>query len=310
MSVELGSTVNKSYLCTQQAINIVILVGITYLISVTREKINSSKMMVDETLAYKGNKSNTAKIWLTVFAVIAFIVLIVGIVLIVLAIKKEGDRGKTSGSQSDDTVSFCEYSEEAKRIGLDEIISKVKKTYYEQLPFQLPGDPEATRDDISKNYRAYNPTPDYIKNVTDVARNLFKDVNKIKVNSNKLKPRERKALSQLKHYLKTVFGQPFDMNFYAGDWMLGPTFYCSKQPICEVGKHLKEMLKRLKPQNLEDVTLIEDKLKAHKEGILRYMENLKMGKQHGMVYSQDACISGRDALKRKYLNIAIKNETG
>ena len=310
MSVELGSTVNKSYLCTQQAINIVILVGITYLISVTREKINSSKMMVDETLAYKGNKSNTAKIWLTVFAVIAFIVLIVGIVLIVLAIKKEGDRGETSGSQSDDTVSFCEYSEEAKRIGLDEIISKVKKTYYEQLPFQLPGDPEATRDDISKNYRAYNPTPDYIKNVTDVARNLFKDVNKIKVNSNKLKPRERKALSQLKHYLKTVFGQPFDMNFYAGDWMLGPTFYCSKQPICEVGKHLKEMLKRLKPQNLEDVTLIEDKLKVHKEGILRYMENLKMGKLHGMVYSQDACISGRDALKRKYLNIAIKNETG
>ena len=310
MSIERGSVVNSSYLCTQQAINIVISVGITDLISVTLEKINSGKMMVDETLAYKGNKSNTAKIWLTVFAVIAFIVLIVGIVLIVLAINKEGDRGDTSGRQSDDTVSFCEYSDEAKRIGLDEIISKVKKTYYEQLPFQLPGDPEATRDDISKNYRAYNPTPDYIKNVTDAARNLFKDVNKIKVNSNKLKPRERKALSQLKHYLKTVFGQPFDMNFYAGDWMLGPTFYCSKQPICEVGKHLKEMLKRLKPQNLEDVTLIENKLKVHKEGILRYMENLKMGKLHGMVYSQDACISGRDALKRKYLNIAIKNETG
>lgn len=264
-------------------------------------------MKADEHLEFKGNKSST-RIWLTVFAVIAFIVLIVGIVLIVLAVKKEGDNSKHSNS--DDTVSFCEYSEEAKRIGLDEIISNVKKTYYEKMPFWLPGDPDATREDISKNYKAYNPTPDYIKGVTDAARDLFKDVNKIKVNSNKLKPRERKALSQLKHYLKTTFGQPFDMNFYAGDWMLGPTFYCSKQPICEVGKHLKGMLKRLKPQNLEDVTLIENKLKGHKEGILRYMENLKMGKLYGMVYSQHACISGRDALKRKYLNIALKNETG
>lgn len=266
-------------------------------------------MKAGQPLTFTTSKSNS-RILLTVFAVIALVALIVGIVLIVLAVKKEGDNSNSGHSNSDDAISFCEYSEEAKRIGLDEMISKVKKTYYEKLPFKLPSDPDATREDISKNYKAYNPTPDYIKSVTDAARDLFDDVNEIKVNSNKLKPRERKALSQLKHYLKTVFGQPFDMNFYAGDWMLGPTFYCSKQPICEVGKHLEEMLKRLKPQNLEDVTLIENKLKDHKKGILRYMENLKMGKLYGMVYSQDACISGRNALKRKYLNIAIKNETG
>ena len=272
--------------------------------------------MVDETLAVKGKKSNS-RIWLTVFAVIAFIVLIVGIVLIVLAIKKEGDdsghsneTSKGDNSGHSDETSFCEYSKEAKRIGLDDIISQVKKTYYEKLPFQLPGDPDATREDIAEKYSAYNPTPDYIKGVTDAAKTLFKDVNKIKVNSDKLKPRERKSLSQLKHYLKTVFGQPFDMNYYAGDWMLGPTFYCSKQPICDVGEHLKGMLGRLKPENLEDLNLIEKKLKVHREGILRYMENLKMGKLHGMVYSQEACVSGRDALKRKYLKIALKNETG
>jgi len=272
--------------------------------------------MVDETLAFTGKKSNS-RIWLTVFAVIAFIVLIVGIVLIVLAIKKEGDdsghsneTSKGDNSGHSDETSFCEYSKEAKRIGLDDIISQVKKTYYEKLPFQLPGDPDATREDIVKKYSAYNPTPDYIKSVTDAAKTLFKNVNKIEVNSDKLKPRERKALSQLKHYLKTVFGHPFDMNYYAGDWMLGPTFYCSKQPICDVGEHLKGMLGRLKPENLEDLTLIEDKLKGHKKGILKYMENLKMGKLHGMVYSQEACVSGRDALKRKYLKIALKNETG
>ena len=173
----------------------------------------------------------------------------------------------------------------------------------------ITDDPEATREQIKEKYSAYNPTPEYIKRVTDAARALLKDVNDKKVESNSLKPRERKALSQLKHYLKTTFGQPFDMNFYAGDWMMGPTFYC-QQPICKVGKYLEGMLNSLKPENLKDVELIENKLKIHKEGILRYMENLKMGKIHGMVYSQEACVAGRDALKRKYLNIALKNETG
>ncbi|KAL9986426.1 hypothetical protein ACROYT_G000573 [Oculina patagonica] len=271
-------------------------------------------MQVDETLAFKGNKSK-GRIWLIVFAVIAVIVLIVGVVLIVLAIKKEKDSEETEnkghGSTGEQTSStFCEYSKEAKRIDLDGILSRVKKAYYEKLPFRLPDDPDATREEIQKKYSAYNPTPEYIKDVTDTATNLLKYVNEVKVDSNKLKPRERKALSQLKHYLKTMFGHPFDMNFYAGDWMMGPTFYCSKQPICEVGKYLQGMLEKLKPENLDDLKLIEDKLKGYKEGISRYMENLKMGKLHGMVYSQEACVSGRNALKRKYLNIGLKNETG
>ena len=268
-------------------------------------------MADDETLAYKGNRSTNSRTWVTVFAAISFIALIVGIVLIFLAVKKEGDDSANSdGIEKTLSASFCEYSKEAKRIGLDDIISRVKKIYYEKLPFKLPDDPDATREDIKKKYSAYNPTPEYIKGVTDAARNLFKEVDEISVKSDKLKPRERKALSQLKHYIKTVFGHPFDMNFYAGDWMLGPTFYCSKQPICEVGQHLQGMLQSLKPENLQDLTMIEDKLKVHKQGILTYMENLKMGKLHGMVYSQEACVSGRNALRRKFLNIAIKNETG
>lgn len=273
----------------------------------TAGELMTSKMMVEETVVFKGNQSNKTRIWLIIFALIAVIILIVGIVLIVLAIKKKEDATDTDEHASS---SFCEYSEEAKRIGLDDFMKRVKKTYYDKHPFMLPGDPDATREDIKEKYSAYNPTPDYIKEVTDTALNLYKEAKEIKVVSDKLKPRERKALSQLKHYLKTLFGQPFDMNFYAGDWMMGPTFYCSKQTICNVGKHLQGMLDRLKPKNAKDVELIKSKLKTHKEGILRYMENLKMGKIHGMVYSQEACVAGWNGLKRKYLKIALKNETG
>ena len=273
-----------------------------------------SQMMQEGGPIFKGNKSvsSKARILLIVLAIIAVIILIVGIVLIALAAKKKNYKGEETGNKGSaekQVGSFCEYSEEANRIGLDDIILRTKNAYYEKLPFRLPTDPDATREDIKEKYSAYNPTPEYIKSVTDAARELYKEVNETKMDSNKLKPRERKAISQLKHYLKTIFGQPFDMNFYAGDWMMGPTFIC-KQPICTIGTDLKAMLESLKPENLEDLELIESKMKIVKEGILRYMENLKMGKLHGMVYSQEACVSGRDTLKRKYLNIALKNETG
>ena len=218
--------------------------------------------------------------------------------------KKDKHHG-SSGKQSSST--FCEHSKEAERIGLNDIMLRVKKSYYENHPYQLPNDPEATRDEIKEKYKAYNPTPEYIKQVTDAAWKLLKEVNETKVDYNKLKPRESKALSQLKHYLKTVFGQPSDMNYYIGHWMMKPNYPAQ---IYNVGRHLHGMLKILKPENLKDVNLIEDKLKAHKHGILRYMENLKMGKTHGMVYSQEACVATVNMMKRMYLNIALKNETG
>ena len=268
--------------------------------------------MADYT-ALRGNRSKS-RIFLILFTAIAAIALIVGIVLIALAIKKKGetDNEASSTSTSPAASSFCDYSEEAKRIRLEEIIMRAKKTYYEKHPFMLPEDPDASREEIKKKYTSYNPTPDYIKSVTDAAWSLYNEVKEIKVDSKKLKPRERKALSQLKHYLKTVFGQPFDMNFYAGDWMMGPTFYCHprQQVICNLGAHLQGLLRSLKPENLQDIELIEEKLKTHKKGILRYIENLKMGKLHGMVHSQDACEAGRNALRNRFLEIALKNETG
>ena len=137
--------------------------------------------MNEDTPTFKGNKSafSKSKILLIVVAVTAVIIFIVGIVLIALASKNkdcEPQENKDHGSKGEQTSSsFCEYSEEAKRIDLDGILSRVKKTSYEKLPFRLPDDPDATREDIKKKYSAYNPTPDYIKDVTDTARNLFKD---------------------------------------------------------------------------------------------------------------------------------------
>ena len=283
------------------------------------EKDEASGMMAEYNLKYRGNKSSTiskSRIIFIVLVVVAVVFLIIGIVLIALASKKKGcddheKERKHPGRPGEQTLTyFCEYSEEAKRIGLDDILQRAKKSYYKNNPFQTPNDPKATRDEIKKMYTAYNPKPDYIKSVTDAAWKLLKEVNETKVDTKKLKPREAKALSQLKHFLKTVFGQPYDMNYYTGHWMMGPTFFCYKQAICNGGRHLSSMLKRLKPENLEDVELIEEKLKSHKEGILQYKKNVMMGKFHGMVYNQEACVGSANAIRSLNLQIAMKNETG
>ena len=73
---------------------------------------------------------------------------------------------------------------------------------------------------------------------------------------------------------------------------------------------MSSMLKRLKPENLEDVELIEEKLKSHKEGILQYKKNVMMGKFHGMVYNREACVGSANAIRSLNLQIAMKNETG
>ena len=274
-----------------------------------------SNNMGNESVTFRGNKSwfSKARILTVVVVLVAVIVLVVGIVLIAMANKKSKDCQRTEenmqGSTDKQASLFCNYSEEAKRIDLDGVIEKVQRTYYELHPFELPNKPGVTRDELKANYKAYDPTPSHIKVVTDSARRLLAEVSKTEISFDKLKPRERKALAQLKHYLKTVFGQPFDMNYYAGDWMMGPTFIC-KQPICRHGLHLHDALVKLKPENLDDVKTIQQKLITHKQGILKYIENLKLGKLHGMVYSQEACVAGRDSLKRRYLNIALDNETG
>ena len=67
-------------------------------------------------------------------------------------------------------------------------------------------------------------------------------------------------MAQVKHFLKHAFGKPFDANYYAGDWMMGPNKRCW-QEICYIGKAVQNGLGHyFKPYNVSDVELIETKL--------------------------------------------------
>lgn len=163
---------------------------------------------------------------------------------------------------------------------------------------------------MKAEYVAYDPTPTVIKARTDASYSLLKEFNNKDVNLSALKPRERKAVAQIKHYLQHVFGQPYDVNYYSGDWLMGPNLFCW-QPVCYHGYDVYNGVGLYhKPYNISDVKLIKAKLETHKAGILQYINNMKMGITKGMVRSIEECIAGADSIKRKYLNVSLYSETG
>ena len=273
-------------------------------------------MMLNEPKVKHGSKLSKERLIMLAVLAVGIISLIVGIVLIVIA---SADRDKNSTKHEEQTsptsspvppMTTCSLSHEARNTGLPEFLSRVKATYYKLHPYQVYSDPDVLEDKIKVEYVAYDPSPEAIKTRTDAALALLKEIRDKVINTDALKPRERKALAQVKHYLQHVFGQPYDVNYYAGDWMMGPNLFCW-QPICVHGYGVYNGLGLYhKPNNTFDVELIEAKLITHKEGILQYIENMKMGVRKGMVRSVEDCKAGTDALKGNYRSVSLYNESG
>ncbi|KAL9986418.1 hypothetical protein ACROYT_G000565 [Oculina patagonica] len=302
------------------------------------EPTKSSEMIIPDGPGISfGNKLSKERIVTLVVLAVAVIILIVGVVLIAVAAgdKKTGEKASGSISKQEQEekttasvpstirdststlastaspgpTSRCDFSEEAKRVGLDEFFNRVKAIYYKLHPYEVHFDPDASPERIKVEYVAYDPTPTVIKNRTDTSLALFKEINETGIIINALKHRERKALAKVKHFLQHVFGQPYDVNYYAGDWMLGPNNRCL-QEICNHGNAvLKGLVRHHKPHNASDVELIETKLNTHKAGILQYIDNMKMGVRKGMVRTVEECEAGSLAINRRYLNVFLNGST-
>ena len=280
----------------------------------------------DSEIKVSGGRSKERMITMAIFC-IGVILFIVGIVLIAVATADKNETEETTAPPTEATIATtttktplttttqapsgqCDFSEEAQRVELGEFLSRVKATYYKLHPYEVYWNPDATPSEIRQEFVAYDPTPSVIKIRTDTALELLKEISDTKIIADALQPRERKALAQVKHYLQHIFGQPYDVNYYAGDWMLGPNLFCW-QEICYHGYAVHNGIGlHHKPYNASDVELIEKKLKTHKAGILQYIENMKMGVRKGMVRSIEECEAGINTIKRQYLNVSRYNATG
>lgn len=218
----------------------------------------------------------------------------------------EGRKGGPGSGRGDHTI--CDYSSEAKRVHLDDFLLEVKATYYKMNPNNIVYDPDSTPADIKEVFSPYSAHPDAIKKRTDTARELYREAKALagRAKQDKLKPRELKALAQVQHFLQSNFGSPYDENYYAGDWMLGPNKFCW-QPICGIGSDLRAHFSLanagFQPKSVEDMNFVLDHLKKLNDSVVEYINNMKYGIKAGFVRSVEECQDGFYSIQRRFMNI-------
>ena len=244
-----------------------------------------------------------------IIAVVGLILFIVGLVLVTKANDKDCAAGVAgqSGAKRD----RCSYSTEAKRAGLDNFLQKVQDTYYELHPEDLIFKPGGVKPSVlMTKFKPYNPEPKNLKQITDTARRLLDELHGLGLNTRLLKPHEKKAIAQLKHYHQHNFGKPYDADYYSGDFLMGPNLFCW-QAICNVGfSDIKSGLGNFHPKNLENVRLFLNKMKLVAGTFSTYIKNMRLGIKSGMVRSTEECLAGINAFKRSYLQISLQGEQG
>ncbi|XP_001632923.2 uncharacterized protein LOC5512641 isoform X1 [Nematostella vectensis] len=235
-----------------------------------------------------------------VLFVIGFILLIVGIVFIT----------KTPECQKAQKEDTCAPSDEAKRSGLYDLLEKLHSSYYEMYPNKIAYKRPVTVEEIRRKYRAHDPSPATKRRTTDRIKALLKEVDEFKVDNTKLKPREAKALAQARFTVKYMFGKPYDMNYYAGDYMLGPNLWCMMQPICTVGGDISANLRYFRPNSTADLETLRNKLMEINSTFTQYITNLRYGVNAGMVRTVEQCKRGINGLTESYPSIAFKGALG
>ena len=249
-----------------------------------------------------------------VISALAVLLAVVGILLIILGCflilkPKQCAAAKGKGSSGDQ----CELSVEASSSGFADFLGRVEEAYHEynrhNYIHKEGFDPTESLKVLKEKYKAYDPSPENIKVVTDKAFALLEEIKTMKIETARLKPREKKALAQVKHFLQHVFGAPYDTNYYAGDFLLGPNLFCW-QPICDLGADIRANLKYFAPFTVKDMKFLVDKLREYNETISRYIANLNYGIKAGFVRSVEECKAGMISIKRTSLQVSLKGEQG
>lgn len=251
-------------------------------------------------------KLEKSRRWLVNLLIIGAPILLCAILLLILFLVPGAERKTQLASTR------CILSLEANSSNFSAMLQKIETTFFHVLhPRFIYARPGVTPEEIRSVFRPWDPSPSKIKSRTDEANKLLEELNALKINITLLKLRERKALHVAKSILLNNQGwAPYGANYYAGDWMLGPNFFCW-DIICTVLYDFNVVISHFKPKNISDLRKLEDIIKQHNETFERYIANLKLGVRAGFVRSKQACEGGIHNMHYTfYRNIALGNETG
>lgn len=198
------------------------------------------------------------------------------------------------------------------RLKLERILNDVKRDYFTIYPNEIYADPAFNMKEAAEKFIPYDCDWRTLKSRTDHAFKLRQRLKGERINTSNLRPREKKAYAQLDHYLGSVFGNPYGENYYAGDWMMGPNYFCWQQ-ICYVphslGNHF-DLEYGFVPENMADFQKIIKSITKIENTYRVYRENMELGVKAGMVRSVEDCKAGLDAFANKFKHIVKEGPTG
>lgn len=208
-------------------------------------------------------------------------------------------------------ASLCQSSSEATRSQLTELLAEIQQTFFYQLhPEHIARMAEVTPELIREHFQPFDPSPDAIKRRTDKALELRRRLNALQIDTKKLKLRERKAIHVASDVLLAQGWDPYGMNYYSGDWLLGPNLFCW-QPVCQVFGNLNSVFSHFKPDNMDKLEKLKTLFEQYHQVFERYVENWKLGARSGYLRPFKACKAAVFAVKyKKYREMAINGESG
>lgn len=270
---------------------------------------NSSKL---EFVDNEKKKASSKRCFVRSLVALGLSLAAIAIVVVVIVVWfRTSPHSNKSAEDNHDTR--CSFSEEARRVGLEQFLRKLRSEFKNYHPYLIASQPNVTSSEVRQVYRPYDFQPEAIKNSTDASDVLYNELQTIvfaNVNERELSLRERKAMHVAKSILKVAFGwSPYEGNYYSGDWMLGPNFFCW-QPVCYLLTNLGSSLPHFKPASVSDIQGLLDLLRQHNSSIQQYKENLRNAVKVGMVRSVEACKVGVREFKKRFLSIAVSNESG
>ena len=254
---------------------------------------------------HQSGKLGKSRQWLVNLFIIGIPILLCAILVIVLMFVPDMKAPEQPNTQ-------CLPSAESDSSKLTATLKKIQTEFYNRLyPEKIYAKPGVTHEEIRSVYRPWDPTPNTIKFKTDEAAKLREELDSLKINTALLKIRERKAVHVANAILLNNFGwAPYGQNYYGGDWMFGPDFFCW-QPICTVLLDFGAVIHHFKPHNASDLKKLDQLFNQVNHTFERYIENLHLGVLTGYVRQKEACVGGLHNFHYVYYrNIALENEAG
>ena len=184
----------------------------------------------------------------------------------------------------------------------------MQEKFYEHHPFLLGTMPDVGKEEIRKNFKPFDASPAKRKERTDAAKTLLSELKSLHITNSELKTREARALAQLEYFLDHNFDFPLE-HYDKGLWMLGPDYLCN-HISCDIGNHLKTIVKRFTPETLKDLEMVGNWFLDFGKTFDQLIENLALGVSAGMVQPREVCLASIDALEQAYPLISENGPEG